>query len=369
MSTEILTQLRDRLAFKPKPSEHELARTHVRLDDVGIPNAIDDQVLLAMTRDQGALTVVVGAPGSGKSSLIAAASEKAISNLEARPILIPLKVPIAHHLEPLGTALLVKGITQSLATVLAPELSDTDRMKLERQLATTLTVTQQAPSITAGATGGFPFLKADAAVAFAGDLVTITGRPEWMSAGPVDALAAITDVAAAVDVSLTVVLDDTDLWSVADPEMADRARNFFSALRTLQGCPDIRLIVSVQTHWTETPEGSPTHTAAARREYQELAERADSRLIVPLASSDAQARSLIEAIIERRVEIALPSTPAPASGWTSELFTETALDLLAARCLQGNIRRVIADIRDAFEHVEIMPEKLDRSHLLDVIAE
>jgi hypothetical protein len=36
MSSQTLTKLRDQLAFKPKPSEHELVRAHVQVKELGI---------------------------------------------------------------------------------------------------------------------------------------------------------------------------------------------------------------------------------------------------------------------------------------------------------------------------------------------
>jgi hypothetical protein len=247
MSSEILEELRDAHAFKPKPPDHELARAHVLVAEIGIPHAIDDKVIAAMSNPGEALSLITGPPGSGKSSLFAAATTIVTGDLDRTPIPIPLKVPVAHHTEPLTPDLLVKGITQSLAYTLGPELPQEDRQKLEHSPATTIATAHQSPSLTAGVSGGPAWLRGNVAVELGKDLVTATSRPEWQGGGPVPALASLQQLVSARGLDLIVLFDDTDVWSVGDASMANRARSFFLALRVPQDCPDVNMLSRVQS--------------------------------------------------------------------------------------------------------------------------
>jgi hypothetical protein len=214
---------------------------------------------------------------------------------------------------------------------------------------------------------GLPGLTPSISAAIGQDLVTLTSNTNWQAGGPVQTLLALRDLAAAHDTRLVVVFDDTDVWSVGDEQMATRAGSFFSALRFLLDCPEVSILVAVQTHWTVTGATTEPKTRIARRAYQELAERVGARLQIPLPQTKVQARKLMAAVVDRRVEIALPNKTPPDSGWSCALFTAAALDLLANRCFTRTIRVAIADIRDAFDHLDDMPHQIDREHLLEVI--
>jgi hypothetical protein len=366
MNREILEKLRDATAFKPKPPDFELAIAHVHAADVGIPHAIDARVLNAMITDDEAFTIVIGPPGSGKSSLLAATASDA-ARREGLPVALPLKVPVAHHTHSLTADLLVKGIAHTLAYELRGHLTATDRKKLEKALATRITTSRQSGGLSGSVSAGLPGLKAVIGAAIGKDLATLTSNADWQAGGPVQTLLTLRDLAAAYNTRLVVIFDDTDVWSVGDQEMATRAGSFFSALRFLLQCPEVSILVAVQTHWTETGTTAEAATRTARREYRELSERVGARLHVPLPQSNTQARKLMAAVIDRRVEIALPSETRPQGGWSETLFTAEALDLLASRCFTKTIRLAIGDIRDAFDHLDEMPDQINREHLLEVI--
>ena len=71
MSEELLTSLRDKAAFKPKPPDYELAHAHVPLGEVGLPDPIEDRVIAAMRSEDENSVLIVAPPGCGKSSLLA----------------------------------------------------------------------------------------------------------------------------------------------------------------------------------------------------------------------------------------------------------------------------------------------------------
>jgi energy-coupling factor transporter ATP-binding protein EcfA2 len=289
MSRQILEMLRDATAFKPKPPDFELAMAHVRAAEVGIPHAIDARVFNAMSTDDESFTIVIGPPGSGKSSLLAATANAA-ARREGSPVVLPLKVPVAHHAQPLTADLLVKGIAQSLAYELRGQLRANDRKKLETALATTITAGRQSGGLSGSLAAGPPGLKAVIGAAIGKDLVTLTSNSDWAAGGPIQTLLSVRDLAAAYDTRLVVIFDDTDVWSAGDQEMATRAGRFFSALRFLLQCPEVSILVAVQTHWTEAGPTPEAATQTARREYRELAERVGARLDVPLPRSKTQAR-------------------------------------------------------------------------------
>jgi hypothetical protein len=76
---------------------------------------------------------------------------------------------------------------------------------------------------------------------------------------------------------------------------------------------------------------------------------------------------LITAVLERRIEITLDEEP-PDGGWCAGLFTEAAIDTLAARCLGHSVRQALADVRDAFDHSDVLPERIDRQQIVDAMG-
>jgi hypothetical protein len=367
MSREILQRLYQAVAFKPTPPDYELAIAHVRVEEVGIPRPIDDQVLHAMTSDDEAFVIVVGPPGSGKSSILTAAALNAGSP-DTPPHPMPLIVPVAHYDGTITPDLLVRAITQGLARALGGHLKPKEIKKLDRALATSIARSRQSGGLTGSISGGHPgVLTGTIGGAFGKDLVTYTTDPSWENGTPKNRLLGLRDLAAGHQARLVVIFHDTDIWSVGDDDMAARARSFFSALRVLLDCPEITFIVAVQTLWTEDPQAVTGKAAAARKEYRELAERAGVQLDVPKPLSDKQALDLVTAIINRRVENALDDLDAPKGGWAPVLFSPAALLLLAHRCRSRSVRLAITDIRNALERLEEMPDQIQREHLLDAI--
>lgn len=133
MSREILTQLRDRTAFKPKPPEYELALAHVPLADVGLADAIEDRVLGAMCAQDESFVLIVAPPGGGKSSILAWSAAQAAGAVQS-PLIAPIYVPVGHHTAPIDTNLLVRGVAEGLAIRLAPQLRKRERQMLEQAL-------------------------------------------------------------------------------------------------------------------------------------------------------------------------------------------------------------------------------------------
>jgi hypothetical protein len=368
VSREILTILRDRAAFKPKPPEYELALAHVPLSQVGLADPIEERVLQAMCAPDESFVLILAPPGGGKSSLLAWSASEA-ARRTATPRIVPIYVPVGHHTTAIDTNLLVRGVAEGLAFRLAPELNKRERESIERALAITITTARQPSRLRAGLTlPPLHGLGANLAGELGGELTTLVKQGGWQG-GPHAGLLALADLARAKDARLVVIVEDTDIWSAGDENMARRARDFFTTVRSLIACPDVTMLAAVQSHWAAlTPRpGKAKNTAAARIQFRELAERAGRVLHVPVPVGSTQAHTLVRAVLERRIQITL-DPPVPHGGWCDVLFTHDAVELLARRCLDRNLRQALTDIRDTFDHHDTLPPQIEREHLAEAIA-
>jgi hypothetical protein len=367
MSREILTTLRDRAAFKPKPPDYELAMAHVPLGELGFADAIEERVVRVMCGEDESFVLVLGAPGGGKSSLLAWSASDAVSSLGS-PRIVPVYVPVGHHTAAIKPELIVRGVAEGLAGRLAGSLKGREREAIERALAITITVAKQPSRLRAGLQlPPVHGLSASVAAELGGDFTTLVKQGGWQG-GAHAGLVALADLARAKDARLVVIVEDTDIWSAGDENMARRARDFFVALRSLIGCPDVTLLVAVQSHWgAGENQTTAKNTAAARLQFRELAERAGRVLRVPAPLGSAQARGLVRAVLERRIDITLDDQ-SPEGGWCDALFTREAVELLARRCLDRSLRQALTDVRDAFDHHDTLPEKITREHVAEAIA-
>jgi hypothetical protein len=368
VSEAILRLLRDKAAFKPKPPDYELAHAHVPLGEVGLADPIEDRVIAAMRSEDENSVLIVAPPGCGNSSLLAWSAAQASTNT-AIPYVLPLYVPVGHHTTQIDTAVIVKGVAEGIAIKLAADLEKRERDALERALAITITTARPRSRLRAGlALPPVHGLSAQLAADLGGDLTTIVKAGGWQG-GAQAGLVALADIARAKDARLVVILDDTDIWSAGDETMARRAGEFFAAVRSLLDCPEVTLLAAVQSHWASTealPTGSES-TAAARVQFAELRQRAGRVLSVPAPASHDQARALVRAVLDRRIEITL-DPPAPDHGWVDAVFSAGAIDVLAKRCLERSVRQCLADVRDAFDHHIILPPRIERDHIIEAMS-
>jgi len=314
MSREILTTLRDRAAFKPKPPEYELALAHVPLGEIGFVDAIEDRVLRLMRAEDEGFALIMAPPGGGKSSLLAWSAGE-VSGDDESPRIVPLYVPVGHHTVGIDPGLIVRGVAEGIAFRLAPHLKRRDRESIEKTLAITITTSRQPARLRAGLSAPpLHGLSANVALELGGDLTTLVKQGGWQG-GPHAGLVRLADLARARGARLVVILEDTDIWSAGDENMARRASAFFVAVRSLLGCPDVTLLIAVQNHWAshDSPAGATKHTATARLQFRELADRVGRVLRVPEPRGHAQAHSLVRAVLVRRMKITF-DPPAPEGG-------------------------------------------------------
>jgi energy-coupling factor transporter ATP-binding protein EcfA2 len=368
MSREILATLRDRAAFKPKPPEYELALAHVPLAEADFADAVEERVLRVMRAEDESFVLIMGPPGGGKSSLLAWSAGE-VSRDDGKPRIVPVYVPVGHHAAPIEPGLIVRGVAEGLAVRLAAHLKPRDRESIEKALAITITSRRQPTRLSAGLS--MPLLHglaANVAVELGGDLTTLVKQGGWQG-GPNAGLTRLADLARAKDARLVVIVEDTDIWSAGDENMARRAGAFFVAMRSLLDCPDITVLAAVQSHWgsLEPLTVEAKHTARARLQFRELAERAGRVLRVPEPHGGTQAHALLRAILERRIQITL-DVPAPDGGWCDLVFASEAVELLAHRCLERSLRQALTDVRDTFDHHETLPDQITRDHIAEAIA-
>lgn len=369
MSAEILAALRERTAFKPKPPDYELALAHVPLGEVGLSNPIEQRVLSAMRAEDESFILIVGPPGEGKSSLLAWAAGKA-ARAGGPTRVLPIYVPVGHHTATINADLLVRGVAEGIAVRLGPMLKKRDREALERALAITISTVRKPLKLRAGLT--VPLLHgfgAELAAEVGGDLATLVKHGGWQG-GPHSGLVALSDLTRAHGGHMVVIVEDTDIWSAGDENMARRASAFFAAVRSLLGAPDVTMLAAVQSHWGQLqPSGSnrAKHAAAAQLQFRELRDRAARVLHVPAPASHEQARALLRAVLERRMHITLEE-PAPAGGWCDVVFSGDAVELLARRCLERSLRQALADVRDTFDHHDALPAQITREHVVEAMA-
>ncbi len=368
MSEAILTLLRDKAAFKPKPPDYELAHAHVPLGDVGLADPVEDRVIATMRSEDENSVLIVAPPGCGKSSLLAWAAAN-VSTVAASPYVLPIYVPVGHHRTPIDTAMIVRGVAEGIAIKLAADLEKKELEALERALAITITTARQPTRLRAGLSlPPLHGLSVQLAAELGGDLATIVKAGGWQG-GAHAGLVALADLARAKDARLVVIMDDTDIWSAGDETMARRAGEFFAAVRSLLDCAEVTLLAAVQSHWASTKSlpGGAEHTAGARVQFTELRQRAGRVLTVPAPPSHDQARALVRAVLDRRIDITL-EPPAPEGGWVDAVFSVGALEVLAKRCLERSVRQCLTDVRDAFDHHVTLPPRIERDHIVEAMS-
>jgi hypothetical protein len=368
VSEEILRLLREKAAFKPKPPDYELAHAHVPLGDVGLPDPIEERVIAAMRSEDENSVLIVAPPGCGKSSLLAWAAAQASARPD-EPYVLPIYVPVGHHAAPIDTTVIVRGVAEGIAIKLGADLKRREREGLERALAITITTSRQPTRLRAGLIlPPLHGLNAQVAAELGGDLATVVRAGGWQG-GAHAGLVALADLARAKGARLVVIMDDTDIWSAGDENMARRAGEFFGAVRSLLDCPEVTLLAAVQSHWASTstlPAGAD-QTAAARAQFSELRERAGRVLRVPAPPSHDLARALVRAVLGRRIDITL-DPPAPEGGWVDAAFSAGAIDVLAQRCLERSVRQCLSDVRDAFDHHAELPPRIERDHVIEAMS-
>jgi hypothetical protein len=71
--------------------------------------------------------------------------------------------------------------------------------------------------------------------------------------------------------------------------------------------------------------------------------------------------------VGRRIEITLDGEP-PREGWCAGC-SPTPRSTPSLRAAPGHsVRQALADVRDAFDHIDVLPERIDRQQIVDAMG-
>jgi hypothetical protein len=353
VSASALQALYDNKAFKSAPSLWELAQTHVDFASVGFASPPEPRLLSGLGVAEG-VSLLSGPFGSGKSSVLAHIALALAGTLSPeRPDLtfLPIFVPVVAVREKLDIERFGQGAIREVLLAIGSALSKEYRDKLEQGKAKR--VLRQATGAVFNARLAAKLFDSGADVGFrlAGDVATIVDEQSLDSSGGIKTLG---DIARANGRELVLFVEDTDAWAFEEGEGRERARAFFGGVgRRLTSDVDVAVAIAAQTHWFKDDPLA---------EVQRLAERAMTIAEVPKPSSLQQARTLVEAILDRRIEISLEGTPPRAT----DLFSAEVLDALGHEVFEtGSVRVPLTKVRDVLDHADVLPEMIEMDHLLE----
>lgn len=319
MSSQQIAALAERAVFRPRSRLWELHELHVPFDTLAHSRSYEQQAIARIT--QGTCVAVIGASGTGKSSVIA----WLCSQLPASHV--ALRIPVTGVEDPGSVGEVARlALSITLDEIL---LDADDQMQLEQARADSTTAARSPVGVSAKLGGG-P-IPAEVSVNTAslrqefthnrldGDhLLALNGRLV-----PILSDAGITPV---------FVFEDTEA-TVGGADDRQRAEAFFAGpLSAFVDQIDAPTLVAVQTH-----------LADGSRAFARLAPVLE-RLAIPLL--DRHARRVVDSILARRIELADLDQPITA------LFDNPALDELASfyRQSSGDLRRLLAATHEAAEH-------------------
>ncbi|HVL31256.1 MAG TPA: hypothetical protein VM299_03415 [Solirubrobacteraceae bacterium] len=354
MSGGLLAELYAQGAFNPALPQHELAAAHIPLGRLGISPAPERLLIDAVGQTDG-LTLIVGASGAGKSSLMTYTAERLTELERDGRRYLPLLVPVAAHSA--GAANLATFGRLAIASLLAalPVGAD-DRSRLERMTADN--VTRQLPSkdfnarlaLRGGLPGGVARAGADFGVTLRGEVLAISS-PGALDHDPYGGLDELADMLRVLRRELVIMVEDTDAWAFEPDGGLETAQAFFAGVLAPLVSPGFSVVVAAQTRWSGLDA------------FSAISERAVARIDVPTYSLP-RAREVITAIVAGRVSWTLGDRIDHSA---SEVLDDGALDVLAARLRDtGSVRSALSVLRDTLTKVSAdFPPVLTREHLLE----
>lgn len=354
MSNGLLREIYDHKGFKPAPSLWELGGAHVPFGDLGLAPAPEPIVTGGMVEADG-LVMLVGRSGAGKSSVLAAvAKDLATRRTQAGNTYLPIFVPVAGRPHAIDLDAFGRAAMREIVLALRASLPEELRDRLVQATSAEISIQERGQKFNAKMTGQVFGAGPEAGFELGGAVTTVITSGVADNRGGVTTLA---DVCRAHGTELVVIVEDTDAWARGGTDVAQR---FFTNVARPLTDAEIAVGVAVQSGWLEG-EGD------ALAEAHDLRERAVAVAEVPEARTDAQAATVIRAVLNRRVLRAVDRPQELSASPVDELFTDDALLLLAGELrMTGSVRTPLARVRDALDrHGEELPERLDAIHLLD----
>ena len=307
--SELLARLYAEGAFDPSLAHYELAASHVPLGRLGFNPAPEELLIDAVSRTDG-LSLIVGASGSGKSSLIAYCAELLTDLRREDRQYLPLLVPVAAHRK--DAVQLASFGRIAVASLLAAFPLDKDRRQKLDQM-TAASVTKQLPSTDFNAKLALRNAGPEFGVTLRGEVLSLSA-PGALDHDPYGGLDELAHLLRGLKRELVVIVEDTDAWALEADRGREAARDFFAAVLAPLQAPAFAVVVAAQTQWSDV------EALAA------LSERAVARIDIP--TYETQAREVVEQIVRRRIEWALGDGERHNVG---DVLDEEAVTLLAAR--------------------------------------
>jgi hypothetical protein len=347
--SELLARAVAKAAFKAARPLHELAELHVPFAELGF-EAHPEEAVSGAIAEQAGLTLLVGRPGNGKSSVLArVANTLANAPASADRSYLPLFVPVAPRGEDAADIGTFGKMTVASLLAAFDDLGATDERALSGMTADQ--VTRQLPSHTFNADLAAKVFGTglEGGVEVQGEVVTISKAGE--APDEYGGLPTLAQLLRARGRELIVIIEDTDGWTMqTEDQGAGLAQRFFGSVLAPLAALEVSVVVAVQTRWTETEE------------FDALNERALRRVVLPSFEDENLAETTIRRVITRRLDWALGG-----SHDASAAITDSAARTLAATLREtGSIRTSLTLLRDALDQLDgNYPDRVDSEHLVE----
>jgi energy-coupling factor transporter ATP-binding protein EcfA2 len=296
MSHQVLLDLQAAHAFDAAPLRHDLGIYHVPYGELTGVDSPEDR--LRGVADRGERTVVVGRPGSGKSSLIEHVLGPTAEGVA--PILVPVSG------EPSDLAGNVQGVAGLIIQTIVDHshLPERDRTSALESAASTRSV--QPSTRTNRLTLGGAWMGAELKAAIDQQVPPTLELPRTAQAS-LEVVDQLLTLIQGDHLMPVLVFDDTDRWFRGDDQHERTAQAFFSRV-----LPELRerpagLVVSMQSAYLD----DDTLSGDLRATFE-------TRIDIPaLTSTDALARVLQSRVVAHAGDVAL-----------SEVIDQAAVDRL-----------------------------------------
>lgn len=336
MSAELLRQLADRYTFDSTPQPHDRGAYHVPFDDLTAGTAVESRLRAAAIR--GERTIVIGASGSGKSSVLSFVFGGAVEGLA--PLVISVSAApldsVANPSYMAGHVIQVLVQTAQRAEELSP-----DQAREALELATQRRIVSRSEARSRGLDTPSWMLQAG----MANEAITQTsGELATSLAAQNDAISQLMRTLQTTGLQPVIIFDDSDRWVGRDPAIAT------SFLREIpRWLSELPVSVVVAAHDSYLDLDGP-----------DVLEFCDTQIAIPPLRSSASLRS----VLDRRIGLNVAETAFELVG-IDDVFADGGVETLfelygSDHSIRRAVRLAHVALNEAAdqEHDLITPEQL-----------